>query len=208
MQILANTEPSGPSLSEITDQKVQFDWRRMLRWGIQESSLPAGSEIRFRDPTLLEDYRNLIIAGLAVLLLQAALISWLVYENWRRRTAESASLQLSIELARVNRLAVAGELAASIAHEIRQPLSAVVVAATAGLNWLNKKRPDLDEARIALENAVKQSHRADDVIKGVGALFRKEKRERRQVNVSELVEQVLAVTAGRMKSHGIVLEAN
>ena len=63
----------------------KFDWREMQRWGISESRLPPGSEIHFRDPTAWERYRAQILAVSAVVLLQAALIFWLLYEHQQRR---------------------------------------------------------------------------------------------------------------------------
>ncbi len=65
----------------------------------------------------------------------------------------------------MNRMATAGELTASIAHEIRQPLAAIVSHGGAGLNWLKKKVPDLDEVRLGLQRIVSEGHRADEVIK-------------------------------------------
>ena len=96
------------------------------------------------------------------------------------------------ELARMNRLATAGEMSASIAHEIRQPLAAIASYGSAGLNWLNKTVPDLDEVRVALQNVVKESHRADDVIKSVRAMVRQESPKWERVNLNELIHQVVA----------------
>ena len=94
MRVLVDPEPSGPPMSEVQTNKVLFDWRQMQRWGINELSLPAGSEIRFRDLTAWDQYRWLILAIAAVLLLQAALISWLLYEQSKRRRSEAAAHEL------------------------------------------------------------------------------------------------------------------
>ena len=102
LQVLGGSERSAPSLLEVSGNKLLFDWRQMQRWGISESSLPAGSEIRFRDLTLWEQYRKLILAAFAVFLLQATLIAWLIYERRRRQVAELDSLQRINELARMN----------------------------------------------------------------------------------------------------------
>src|SRR4029077_15646732 len=185
-----------------------YDWRELQRWGISESRLPPGSIVEFREPTAWEQYRLQILAIAAAILLQSLLIVWFAHEHRRRRIAEAEALQRVNELARMNRFATAGQLAASIAHEIRQPLSAVVAAATAGLNWLKRPAPDLAEARFAMEKAVEESHHADDVIKGVRAMFRKETQERRQVDLNALIEQILAIAAGPIKSNDILLEAH
>ena len=106
-----------------------FDWRQMQRWGISESSLPPGSTIAFREPTVWERYSWQIAFIIAVLLIQAGLISVLLREHRRRQFAEVQSRQRMAELAHVNRFSTAGELTASIAHEINQPLGAILTNA-------------------------------------------------------------------------------
>ena len=208
LQVLAGSERSAPSLLEVSGSKLLFDWRQMQRWGISESSLPAGSEIRFRDLTLWEQYRKLILTAFAVFLLQATLIAWLIYERWRRQVAEADSLQRINELARMNRIASAGEMAASIAHEIRQPLAAIANSGSASLNWLKRQVPDLDEVRILLQNIIKESHRADDIIQSIRAMYRNDLPVRTEINLNELIRQVITITAGSIKSNNIVLDAN
>jgi hypothetical protein len=97
------TPPSGYAAPK-------FDWRQLQRWGIAESRLPAGSRVYFREPSILERYRWQIALVFAVLLLQAGLISILLYERRRRKIAEFEARQRIAELAHVNRYTVAGEL--------------------------------------------------------------------------------------------------
>ena len=97
----------------------KFDWRQMQRWGISESRLPPGSEILFREPTAWEKYRWQIMLTAIALLLQTALIVGLLYEHRRRRTVEVEARQRMAQLAHLNRQSTAGELSASIAHELR-----------------------------------------------------------------------------------------
>jgi len=111
----------------------RFDWREMQRWHISESRLLPGSEIYFRDPTMWDQYRRYILAFFAAILFQGALIAWLIYEHWRRTVAEADRLEMTHEMAQMNRFATAGELSASIAHELRQPLAAVVTSGVAAL---------------------------------------------------------------------------
>ena len=203
---------NGDSASDVPVTKVPstliFEWPALQRWGISESRLPPESEIHFRIPTMWDQYRWYILTTIAAILIQAALISGLLYEYWRRHVAEADSLKLTHELARMNWFATAGELSASLAHEIRQPLAAIQIYGNAGLNWLKKQVPDLDEVRNALQNVVKESHRADDVIKGIRAMFRNESPVRTQINLNELIRQVITITAGSITSNNIVLDAN
>jgi signal transduction histidine kinase/ABC-type uncharacterized transport system substrate-binding protein len=204
---------SGEKPSEIRPPVVQFanpmfDWRQMQRWGISENHLPSGSKIYFRDPTLWDQYRWQILLIASVILIQAALIAGLLYEHRRRRIAEAQSLQRVNELARINRFTTAGELSASIAHEVRQPLSAISVSGEAGLRWLKRQDPNLDEVRKALEVVIKESHHADDVLKSVRAMFKHDVTARTQVNLNELIQQVITVAAGPIHSKNIVVETD
>ena len=97
----------------------------------------------------------------------------------------------------MNRFATAGEMSASIAHEIRQPLTAIADSGAAGLNWLKRRVPNLKEVRKELKSVIKESHRADDIIKSVRAMFRNGSPARTKVNLNELIQQVVSVAAGR-----------
>ena len=205
-KLLAGT--AAPSLVEVSANKLQFDWRQMQRWGISEASLPTGSEIQFRELSIWQQYRTLILAVIAALLLQSSLITWLASEHRRRRLAEAQALQRMHELARMNRFAIAGQLSASIAHEMRQPLTAISSSAEAGLSWLQRRVPNLGQVRDVLEAVVKESHRADDVLKSVRAMFKNEPTERTKVNLNELVAQVVSIAAVPIKSNKVKLEIN
>jgi signal transduction histidine kinase len=186
--------------------RPMFDWRQIQRWGISESKLPAGSEIYFREPSVWKKYWEYVLATTAALLIQFGLITWLIYERSRRRVAEADSLQRLNDLARLNRIATAGELSASIAHEIRQPLAAIVSSGSAGLNWLQHKIPNLVEVRHSLETIIKAGHRADEVIKGIRAMFQSEVTARSKVDINEMVKQVLVLVKRPIESNGITLE--
>ena len=110
---------------------------------------------------------------------------------------------LSAELAHVNRLATADELTASIAHEIRQPLTSIVVSAETGLNWLTRSVPDLDEVKSSLRNIIKEGHRVDDVIRNINAMFKKDTLERVPLNINMLIEDVLALVARKLQTNNI-----
>jgi hypothetical protein len=98
--------------------KLLFDWRQMRRWGIGASALPAGSEILFRDPSAWDQYKAQLLAVTAAILIQGALIGWLLHERQYRRRAERAARETMSELTQLNRIATAGELSATIAHEV------------------------------------------------------------------------------------------
>ncbi|MGB7777708.1 MAG: ABC transporter substrate binding protein, partial [Pseudolabrys sp.] len=160
---------NGENVSDLPVAKVAspliFEWPALQRWGISEKSLPPGSEILFRSQTAWEQYRAYILAVIAAILIQSALISWLLYEHWRRRRAEILARNTLSELTHVNRMATVGQLSASIAHEVRQPLSAILANAQAALRWLEKD--NVAEVREGLNGIVTDGHRASDIIKNL-----------------------------------------
>lgn len=107
------------------------------------------------------------------------------------------------ELARVARLTSMGALTASIAHEINQPLAAIVANSNAARRWLSNASPDLDEARTALNNIVRDGHRASQMIGSVRAMFKKDRRERDQLAVNDLIEDILTLVHGAIKKQQV-----
>jgi len=204
---------NGEKAGEIRVPPVQFaspmfDWREMQRWGIGENRLPPGSQIYFRDPTLWSQYRWLLILIASVILTEAALIIGLLYEHRRRRVAEVQSFQRMSELAHLNRLATAGELSASIAHEVKQPLAAMVAQSGAAMRWLAQKTPNLAEARAALGKIQVAGDRASQVVENLRSMFRKESSERRPLDVNSLIENVLGLTRREAQKHGVEVQVS
>jgi PAS domain S-box-containing protein len=123
-----------------------------------------------------------------------------------RAQAEEALRQAQAELARVVRVTTLGELAASIAHEVNQPLAAIVADASACLQWLAADRPDLDSVREALVAVVKDGERAADVIGRIRALLSRAPVARESCDLAGLVHDVLPLVGPELGRHGIVLQ--
>jgi signal transduction histidine kinase len=188
-------------ISEFT-QPV-FDWRQLQRWGVSESRLPPGSEIRFREPTAWDLYRMQILTVMAVVVGQLALISWLIFERRRRRLAEVAARNVTSELAHMNRMATAGELSASIAHEVNQPLTGIVTLASAALRWLSRENPDVGQARQLLGQVVAAGQHASDIVTNVRAMFRRDTHEKRPVDLNKLIQSVLGLVYIDLRKYSI-----
>jgi C4-dicarboxylate-specific signal transduction histidine kinase len=180
----------------------------MQRWGVSASSLPPGSEIRFRDPTAWEQYRLQILVICAALLLQSALIFSLIYERRRRHLAEVQARSSMAELTQLNRLATAGELSAAIAHEVKQPITAIVAMASAAVRWLSKDSPDIGRARDTMNKVVAAGHHASDVITNVRGLFGKDTQEKTPCDVNKLIRTVLALVYIDLRKHSIESQVN
>ncbi len=123
-----------------------------------------------------------------------------------RRRAEDALRATQSELARASRLTTMGELAASIAHEVNQPLMAIVTNAETCLRWLESDRPDLDEARQAAERIVRNGHRAADILRSIRGMARKSGPEMTLFDINDAVRDVLALIRGEMRRHDVLLE--
>jgi signal transduction histidine kinase len=205
VRILGGEKPGEIKTPPVQFAGPVFDWREMRRWGISESRLPAGSEIRLRPATAWEQYRWQVLIIAAVILTQTLLIMGLLYEHQRRRRAEVQSMQRMTELAHLNRVATAGELSASIAHEVKQPLAAVVAQSSAALRWLAHATPDLDEARAALKKITFAGNRASEIVDNLRSMFRKESGARRPLDINGLITNVIGLTSHEAQKHDILV---
>ena len=109
------------------------------------------------------------------------------------------------ELARVARLTTMGAMTASIAHEINQPLAAIVANSNAAQRFLSITPPDLDEVRAALKDIATDGQRASHVIGSVRAIFKKESRGKGLLAINDVIEDILTLVRGEIRKHGILL---
>ena len=121
------------------------------------------------------------------------------------RESERRYREGQIELAHVTRVTTLGELTASIAHEVNQPLSALVTNAGACLRWLNRETPDLDEARRSAEMIIKDGHRAGEVIRRIRALSKKTDPQMAPLGINDVVNEVIALVQREVFSHRVSL---
>jgi C4-dicarboxylate-specific signal transduction histidine kinase len=119
--------------------------------------------------------------------------------------AEEALRKAQMELAHVTRMTTLGELAASIAHEINQPLAAVVANGDACLRWLDRETPDLDAARRSVEWIINDGNRASDVIRRVRALANKTEIEKVALDLNDVIKEVIALVKSELTSHLVSL---
>jgi len=110
-------------------------------------------------------------------------------ESLERKHAEEARREAQAELARVSRVTTTGELTASLAHEVNQPIAAAVTNANTCLRWLTRDHPDLEEAREAASRIVKDATRAAGIISRVRLLFKKGAPQRELVDVNEVIRR-------------------
>jgi signal transduction histidine kinase len=184
----------------------RYDWRELQRWKINERLLPAGSQIDFRVPTTWEQYRWLIVLVCAIILLQAGLISLLLHERRRRQFAEVQSRQRMSELAHSNRYSIAGELTASIAHEINQPLGSILTNAETAQVMLKSPTPDMNELGEIIADIRRDDQRASEVILRLRSLLRKTPFELRKFDLNDVVGEAIELLSGVAVARGVRID--
>ena len=193
---VANRILSGERAGDIKTQPVEFaaprfDWRQMQHWGISESNLPAGSTVYFREPTVWGRYSWQIALITTIILLQAALITALIREHRRRQLAEVQSRQRMAELAHVNRFSMAGELTASIAHEINQPLGSILTNAETAAAILQSSSPDIAELRDIVKDILQDDRRVAEVIRRMRSLLKKAPFELKSLDLNDVARETV-----------------
>ena len=178
----------------------RYDWRELQRWKINEKLLPPGSTVLFRVPTVWERYRAWLVAGLSVFILQGLLITGLVANLVKRHRAERSLTQAQEEAHRhreqinlLSRVSLLGEMTASLAHELNQPLSAIITNANAGMRSIDKGKEDPGTLREIFVDVAADGRRAHEIIQDVRNTIKKGAAIRRQINLNELVTNVVHV---------------
>jgi signal transduction histidine kinase len=191
LRVLAGEKPSEIKTPPLEYGPAKYDWRQLQRWNISESRLPPGSEILFREPTVWERYSWQIALVFAVILAQAGLISALLREHRRRQSAEAQSRQRMAELARVMRFSTAGELTASIAHEINQPLGAILANAETADLILQSSNPDTAELKDIVKDILQDDRRATEVIRRMRSLLKKAPFELKSLDLNDVARETV-----------------
>ena len=128
----------------------------------------------------------------------------------KRAEAELSQQELSLreaqnELAHVTRVTTMGELAASIAHEVNQPLAGIVTNGNASLRWLAGGSPNLDEARQAIQRIIRDGSRAGQVVARIRALSQKTRASKELLDINEAIEEIVVLTGGELRRNQVVL---
>jgi signal transduction histidine kinase len=204
-ELLAGTPPSALRLPDAMPTTLNVDWRQMQRWGIDEKELPPGSVVHFKVPTFLDEHGRTVAIATAGFLLQAGLIAWLLLERFRRRRAERTAQKQVNDLAHASRLALAGELTGAIAHEINQPLGAILSNAEAAELILASESDRRDELREILADIRRDDQRASDVIRRLRSLLAKHEVERAPFGFDEALGDLQSTLAAEARRRGVTL---
>jgi C4-dicarboxylate-specific signal transduction histidine kinase len=200
---------SAPSVSiplVTMTSSCMADAKQLKRFGIPEGRLPAGCEIRFATRSLWQEYRWYVVGAVVALLAQSALILGLLFQRRARRRAEDEARLRRAELTQASRLALAGELTASIAHEINQPLGAILANASAVQALLRSGKTSEAELGPIIADIKEADLRASEVIRRVRGLVTSRRSERRTEDVNAIVGDVLAFLRAEATRRGIAVE--
>jgi len=149
----------------------QVDWNALQRWGLSDRKVPGNCEVINRPPAAWKQFFWPLAALLSIILLQAALLGSLMRQSSRRRRAEEQLRERTTEMAHVARIATVGALTASIAHEINQPMGAILSNAEAARMMLDQGTLDDDKLRAILTDIRDEDLRASGVIRGLRSLL-------------------------------------
>ena len=124
----------------------------------------------------------------------------------KRKRAEEVLRQTRADLAHIQRVTTMGQMAASISHEVMQPLGAVVTNAQTAVRWLDAQPPDLEEAREALGRAIKDGNRAGDVVGRIRALVKKSPPVKNTLDINNVILEVISLTRGEVMKNGVSVQ--
>jgi PAS domain S-box-containing protein len=184
---------------------VARDWNRF-------AELISGKRDRYRgDKRYFRRDGSLILGNVTVSLVRddrgEPLFAIVMVEDiTEQKRAEEALREAQAELAHVSRVMTMGELATSIAHEVNQPLTAVVANGHACLRWLGHATPDLEEVRAAVQRIIRDGKRGSEVIKRIRALAKKTDPQKVSVDVNDAIDEVAALVQSEARKHGLSLQ--
>ena len=187
LRVLGGENPETVPIEVATKGTPTVDWRALQRWRIKASRVPVNTIIRYRPETLWDEHRDLILIMLAVFVAQAATISGLLVQRKHRRRAEVEILLQRTELAHVSRVSTMGQLTSTLAHELSQPLGAILRNAEAAEIFLQKEKPDLEEIRAILADIRVDDQRAGSVINRMRQLLQRRSLELNRLDLSEVL---------------------
>jgi len=202
---LSGERPTGADAIVTVPSRCVADARELRRWSLDEGRLPSDCDLRFAEQPAWRQYLWQIGLGLLILVVQSLLIVALFIQRRRRRLAEGESRARLSEVVHMNRRVAMGELAASIAHELNQPLGAIYNNAGAAQILIQREPPDLNEVADILGDIKQDDKRASEVIARLRSMLRKAPANVEELALNEVVAGVLTLLQAEAASKGVSL---
>ena len=206
------TPPPTPVPSYATSVP-RFDGRQLARWHLDQRRLPENSQVIFHETTYWEKYGWYIVSAVGLIGAQAALIVTLLVQRQRRREAQAAQRQAEAaaqrhlsQIAHLDRVASMGQLATSLAHEVNQPLTAILTNAQVAKRLLAGARPELEELRSCLNDIVRDDKRASEVIRRMRHLLTRADVVSSPLALNDVAANTLGLVASEALLHAVKIE--
>jgi PAS domain S-box-containing protein len=200
---------SETELRSLTPVDITHEDDRASTEGIIAAQMAGQPYVQHREKRYLRKDGGVIWAEIDAFLAPVAgsapLLAGVAVDITERKRAEEALRDARADLERMARLTTMGEFTASIAHEINQPLAAIVTQSEAALRFLERDEPDLDEVQDALSAIRQDGMRAGEVIRGLRALARKSVPQLTKLDIDDIIREVLALAGGELLRHDVVL---
>jgi signal transduction histidine kinase len=213
LRVLRGERPQDIPVRQTQSMVPMVNGRQLRRWGITESRLPPGTIVQHRDRSPWESDRSYVVGTVAVVAVQMLLLGWLLVERRQRRRAEGEARehlekarQHLVAMTHLDRRAAMGEVTAAIAHELNQPIEAILHNAEAGAMMLDAGTFAPEEMREILDDIRRIDMRAGDIIQRMRGLLRKHELEAKAIDVNEVTRETLAIVTPVAAAKGVRLE--
>jgi signal transduction histidine kinase len=208
MRVLNGEQIGSIPIERGSYAELQFDARQMLRWNISERALPPDAAIRFREIGTWERYHWEMITAVAALLAESGIIAALLYERRRRRSAETESRQHLLEVTQMDRALTAGTMSSSIAHELNQPLTAIMANSEAALMLLDADPVDRKELKQIVEDIRRDDQRAADIIEHLRMLLRHSEITSQDMDLTSVLKEMLPLIESQAEESATKVKAD
>ncbi len=204
----AISAPAGeaPASRVSRANRIMFDWRELQKFGLAGRPLPDGAEIHFEPPSLWETHREVVLVTGIFLVAQSAWIVALIIQLRLRRRAEQKVSNQRDQLAHAGRVSSLGQLVASIAHELNQPLGAILNNARAAERLLQNENPDIVELRAIIADIRADDTRASDSIEQMRAMLNRSPMAFAAVALKNLLHQTATLLMFDANRRGVDLK--
>jgi signal transduction histidine kinase len=196
---------SGIPPREADASVLEFDARELARFHVPEHRIPPGADIQFREPSLWDRYRWQAASAVTGVTLEGALIAVLLVERRRRARAQAMTTAVLASMAHLNRVSSMGALASSLAHEINQPLAAILSTAQAARRMLGSDGLGHAEAGEALQDIIAADKRAGEVIRRMRAMLKKGAVQIELADLNDIVREAAQLVGNDAIQRGAAL---
>ena len=209
VDILNGADPNSITVSEDDFYESVYDWRELKKWNLESSSfIPNESTILFEPNDPIERFKWVIGAALLFLVLQSLLIANLIRLNRNQKTLTKKIIETENkyrEFLHEDRGLRLGQIAASLSHELNQPLTAILSTAQAGINFINSHEANNELLKQILQKIVDNDKRTASVLNSLRGMLKLEKREKEKVSLTRLLEEVISVVKSEASKRDIKL---